>query len=72
MADITINIPTDKVARVVHALCQNAVDEEGAPVEDAATAKAAVVAWIKHRVWQVETQEAEAAAAVDRDDEIVS
>ena len=72
MAEITINIPQDKVQRVIHALCQNAVDEEGQPVEDAATAKAAVVSWIRHRVWQVETQEAEAAAAVDVDDEIVS
>ena len=66
MADITITIPTDKVARVVHALCQ------GQEQEDAATAKAVLVSYIKHRVWQVETQEAEAAAAVDVDDEIVS
>ena len=66
MAEITITIPAGKVARVIHALCQ------GQETEDAATAKQAVVAWIKHRVWQVETQEAEAAAAVDRDDDLVT
>jgi len=72
MPEVKINIPADKVQRVIHALCQGAEDENGVPVEDVATAKKAIIAFIKHRVWQVETQEAEAAAAVDQDDDLVS
>ena len=72
MAEITINIPAGKVTRVVHALCQGKVDIDGNPIESAAIAKDVLVDYIKHRVWQVETQEAEAAAAVEQDDELVS
>lgn len=68
MADITLTIPVDKEDRVIHALCVSVGEED----ETAANAKAALIAHIKKVVWRVETQEAEAAAAVDADDGLVS
>lgn len=57
MASITLTIPADKVARVVHALCAGA----GNPIESPANAKQAIIDWIRTTVANVETSEALAA-----------
>ncbi len=68
MAKITLNIPAGKVARVIHALCVAG----GYETENAANAKKALIAHVKTVVWRVETQEAEAAAAIPKDDGLVT
>lgn len=64
MASITINVPDQHVNRVIHALCVAGVHDE----ENAANAKATVVAWIKNTVRDIERQEAAQAAAIDTSD----
>ncbi len=59
MATIEITIPAGKLDRVIHALCVRG----GFADETAANAKEALIKIIRHKVWQVETQEAEAIAA---------
>ncbi len=56
MATIELTIPAGKLDRVIHALCVKGGFEE-------ANAKEALIKIIRHKVWQVETQEAEAVAA---------
>ncbi len=72
MADITLTIPPAFEERVIHALCvQGSTPTE--PIEETgANAKAAIIEYIKRLVWRVETQEAEAAAAVTAEDGLVT
>jgi len=68
MATIELTIPAGKLDRVVHALCVAGGFED----ETAANAKTALRNFIRRTVWRVETQEAEAAAAVAYDDDLTS
>lgn len=70
MATIELTIPAGKLNRVIKALCVTGGFEE----QNAANAKQALINIIKHKVWQVETQEAEATAAagVTPDDGLAS
>ncbi len=68
MADIVLTIPVDKEDRVIHALCASIGEED----ETGANAKAALIEHIKRVVWRIETQEAEAAAAVTAEDGLVT
>lgn len=67
MADITLTIPVAAETRVIHALCASTGAEE-----TPANAKAAIIDHIKHLVWRIETQEAEAAAAITAEDGLVT
>jgi len=68
MAEIKLTIPASKVARVIHALCVAG----GFGDETPKNAKKALISHIKTVVWRVETQEAEAAAAIPQDDGLVT
>lgn len=68
MADITLTIPVEHETRVIHALCAADYPDD----ESGANAKLALIAHIKHLVWRIETQEAEAAAAVAAEDGLVT
>ncbi len=70
MATIEITIPAGKLNRVIHALCKAGGYED----ETAANAKEAIRDIIKHTVWRIETQDAEAAASdtVTADDDLTS
>ncbi len=68
MATIELTIPAGKLNRVQHALCVRGGFEE----ETAANAGEALRQIIKHIVWQIETQEAEAAVQVEADDGLTS
>jgi len=68
MPEIKLTIPAGKLDRVIHALCKAG----GYEVESPANAKKAVIDHIRRTVWRVETQDAEAAVAVDRDDNLAT
>jgi len=70
MADITLTIPAEQLDRVIHGLC--AAANIAVENESAANAKTALIEHIKHIVWRVETQEAEAAVAITPDDTLTS
>lgn len=68
MADITLTIPVEHEVRVIHALCAANYSDD----ESGANAKLELIEHIKRLVWRIETQEAEAAAAVVAVDGLVT
>ena len=68
MADITLTIPVEHEARVIHALCAANYSDD----ESGANAKLELIEYIKHLVWRTETQEAEVAVAIVAEDGLVT
>jgi hypothetical protein len=68
MADITLTIPVEHETRVIHALCAANYSDD----ESGANAKLELIEHIKRLVWRIETQEAEAAAAITAEDGLVT